>query len=185
MIRINVVGELSDVARAALKYHAEHRAKSYGDRNPGLGKMVNCGNPGCVLGRHRGAVVHADLTYSTARYELDAETGLQLPEDEKTILIAPKTRNGIIGAAHFKGKRVLHHRHPRTLEAKDVTNELFDADLEFAESFPNYQPDITRSVREAIRIINTRLQKRARKAQKAADLSRRINRGLANPGSRL
>ena len=184
MIRINVVGELSEVAKATLRYHAEHYAKSYSERNPGLGKMTRCGNPGCVLGRHRSAVVHADLTYSTAHYELDAETGLQLPEDEKTILIAPKTRNGLMGAARFKG-RILQHRHPRTLEAKQLADELFDADLEFAESFPNYQPDITHSVREAIRIINTRLQKRARKAQKAADLSRRINRGLANPGLRL
>jgi hypothetical protein len=188
MIKINVVGELSDLSKAFLQYHKEHFAKSYSERNPEIGKMVNCSHPGCAHPhRHRASLKHDDLVYSTPRYELDEETGLPKAEDEKRILIAPPTRNGIVGAAAFKGKRIRPHLHPRTLEAKQRTDDMFAEDVAFAESLPapNFQPDITQCVREAIKCINNRIRKAAKKARKQAQLSRRINLGLAVPGSRL
>src|SRR5271170_2354996 len=102
MIRINVLGTLqTDIARALKDF----RARSFSERNMHLGKMINCNHPSCTLRRHRAAVKHADLVYSTPRYELDEETGLQKAEEEKRILIAPQTRNGIVGAARFAKQR--------------------------------------------------------------------------------
>lgn len=187
MIRINVLGAVSEAQIAIAKFVNEHRAKSVYERNLELGKMINCGNPGCVLGRHRSSIVHADLVYSTPHYDLDEETGLQKPQDEKRVLIAPQTRNGIVGAARFAKQRFHPHRHPRTLEVKQRAEEMFAEDVEFAESLPNpsFQPDMTPCVRAAIKIVNTRLRSKARRARKQTQLSRRINAGLAVPGSRL
>lgn len=184
MIRINVVGTLSDVQLATIKFAQEHHAKSFSERNPELGRMINCSHPGCTTHRHRATVVHEDLVYATPHYDLDEETGLQKPQEEKRILIAAQTRKGILGAARFAHQRFHPHRHPRTLEVAQLTKELFAVDEEFAESFPNYQPDITQSVREAINIVNTRLRRKVKRARKQTQLSRRINAGLTRPGAR-
>lgn len=188
MIKINVRGVLTDTQHATIKFVNEHRAKSYSERNPDVGKMINCSHPGCAHPhRHRVTLKHNDLVYSTPRYELDEAIGLEKAEDDKRILIAPPTRNGIAGAAAFKGKRILIHRHPRTLEVKQLTEAMFAEDVEFSESLPspNFQPDITACVRQAIKIVNNRLRSKAKKARKQAQLSRRINLGLAVPGARV
>ncbi len=187
MIRINVLGTPSEVQEAIRGAVLARRARSYADRNPEIGRMINCADPSCVLGRHRDTVIHADLVYSTPHYDLDEETGLQKPEEEKRILIAPATRNGIMGAARFARQRFLSHRHPRTLEVKQRTEEMFAEDVEFADSCPSlsFQPDITACVREAIKIVNNRLRLKRERARAQAKLSRRINWGLAKPGARI
>lgn len=188
MIKINVLGTFTDTQLATIKFMKEHRAKSYSERNPDAGKMINCSHPGCAHPhRHRVTLKHNDLVYSTPRYELDEATGLEKAEDDKRILIAPPTRNGIAGAAGFKGRRILPHRHPRTLEVKQLAYDMFAEDVAFNESLPlpDFQPDITACVREAMKIVNNRLRSRAKKARKQAQLSRRINLGLANPGARV
>lgn len=188
MIRINVLGTLQTEVAQALK---DFRARSFSERNKHLGKMINCNHPSCTQHRHRASVKHEDLVYSTPHYDLDEETGLQKSEDEKRILIAPATRNGIVGAARFAKQRFHPHRHPRTLEAKQCADELFAEDVAFAESVEKdtpllaFQPDITACVRESIKTINDRLILKRKRARMQTQLSRRINRGLATPGARI
>ena len=188
MIRINVLGTLQTDVAQALK---DFRARSFSERNPQLGKMINCNHPSCTQHRHRASVKHEDLVYSTPHYDLDEETGLQKSEDEKRILIAPATRNGIVGAARFANQRFRPHRHPRTLEVKQRTNDMFAEDVEFAEqvakSAPElaFQPDITACVRLAIRAVNDRLKLKRKRARLQTQLSRRINAGLAKAGARI
>lgn len=184
MIRINVLGTLQTDVAQALK---DFRARSFSERNPQLGKMINCNHPSCTQHRHRASVKHEDLVYSTPHYDLDEETGLQKSEDEKRILIAPATRNGIVGAARFANQRFRPHRHPRTLEVAQRTDDMFAEDVKFAESlpFPNFQPDITACVRAAIKAVNDRLKLKRKRARLQTQLSRRINAGLAKAGARI
>ena len=168
------------------------RSKSFTDRNPYLGKMINC----YVCGNRHYSSKVCEPVYATHDRHGDPYF-----EDESPLVIDPRNatdpivqRNAIFGASPFKGKRILPHRHPVTLEILNRAYETFDEHVEFliemnaifglSEGEIEEQPDMTVHVRNARAFVFDRIDRKTRKAQRQADISRRINRGLAKPGAR-
>ena len=185
MIRINV--QSADIlARNKMIADAVNaiRAKSFTDRNPHLGIMINC--VGCG---HR----HYSSQVCKLRYATHDRHGDPYFEDESPLVINPEDadnpisqRNAIFGTAAFARKRLRPHLHPLVNEILHRANEGFNEEVETREFFflNGMQPDVTVHVRSAKEIMLGRRDRKSRKAQRQADVSRRINRGLAAPGSR-
>ncbi len=127
MIKINVFNQ-SDfdmliVKRAADAFFAERETKSFSERHPELGKMVNC----YVCGtRHRSARVCVP-TYAVIPGETDEQ-------GQPVFRIASQyTRKGVMGAKSVKG-RILKHRNARGLQVLERATILFRQDI---VSFPS------------------------------------------------
>ena len=127
MIKINVFNQ-SDfdmliVKRAADAFFAERETKSFSERHPELGKMVNC----YVCGtRHRSARVCVP-TYAVIPDEMDEQ-------GQPVFRIASQyTRKGVYGAKNFKG-RILKHRNAWGLQVLERATIIFRQDI---ASFPS------------------------------------------------
>lgn len=148
--------------------------RSFSGRHPELGKMIKC--PVCRL-RHRDAI-KCGQRFTELYIEEDLETGIKTT----VFALAPQTRNGIVGAAQFKGKRI--HPHPNRTKLMFIER--------VREVFPTKVPDDQKEFQDALKlarkIVGRQLRKEARqeakKYRRQQDISRRINRGLASPGSR-
>lgn len=123
---------------AVVAFNRSQYAKSYSERHPELSKMFNC--TGCGH-HHNGA--KCELQYSVGRWDPD-----------KKVLIAPKTRKGVLGAAMFARRRFLPHRNQKTLLTIHIAKEMFLA----AEKNLGKQPDPSRTIRDAIRLVRGRRQ---------------------------
>jgi len=113
MIKINLFNQ-DDYDRLLLKrvidaYHAERRVKSFSQRHPELGRMVNC--QVCNL-RHRASRVCVPV-YST-------ELG-NLNEQGVRVLSTKKQK---FGAAAFKG-RIIKHRNAWGLQVLERATSIF------------------------------------------------------------
>ena len=162
MIRINL---LSKVDKAMIAARLAIYNRPFSERHPELGKMVNCA---ICDRRHRDSIICIPK-YATGRYA------------PYRVMIAPDTKGGILGRAQFKGKRIKQHHKKGALQLVQLTQTLF----------PQYEVYITDPVecmklarRDAARILKDK-RARVRKFTRAQqDIARRINVGLARPGSR-
>lgn len=165
MVKINVFNQ-DDYNRLLLKrvvdaYNAEREVKSFSDRHPELGRMVNCAV--CNL-RHRASRVCVPV-YSTELGHLN-EQGVRVPS----------TKRQALGAASFKG-RILKHRNAWGLQVLELATILF----RFRRASP-YMTEISDEVmgKECLsRSLNLKRARRAasRKAKlKISKRSRRVNR---------
>lgn len=135
------------------------RAKSFTDRNPHLGKMINC-----VVCSHR----HYSYKVCELRYATHDRHGDPYFEDGSPLVIDPKNadnpismRNAIYGAAPFKRKRLRPHLSQKTLLILHRASEAFNEELEYLESTEDddietrelfdeiRQPDVTKHIRAA------------------------------------
>lgn len=134
MIQINLLSK-RDKAMIAARLAIYNR--SFSERNPALGKMVNCD---ICDRRHRDSIICVPK-YATGRYA------------PHTVMIAPDTVGGIVGRAQFKGRRRKQHHKARALQLVQLTQKLY----------PQYEAYITDPVecmklarRDAARILKTR-----------------------------
>lgn len=148
--------------------------RSFSGRHPELGKMIKC--QVCRL-RHRDAI-KCTQRFTELYIEEDLETGVKTT----VFAVAPQTRNGIVGAAQFKGKRLRPHPNRSKLMFIERVREIFPTTV------PNDQKEFQDALKLARKIVGRQLRKEARleakKHRRQQDVSRRINRGLASPGSR-
>ncbi len=103
-------------AIASIQALAEIRGRSFSGRHPELGKMIKC----AICSRRHRSSIKCEQKFKELHIEEDLETG------EKEIIYAtvPKTRNGIVGAAAFKGKRLKPHPNRRMLQFIELVREL-------------------------------------------------------------
>ena len=158
-----VPGE-STVSDAIAKYRKEHAEKSFSQRHPELGKMVNC--QFCSR-RHRSSIV-CQQVFTTV---------VNCGPNEKTVepRLAPKTRRGVNGAQAFAKKRINPHFSNKRLELVQLTQDLF----------PKYFPRIEEPEKamkaargEAQAILSRKSRARRRVIVKQQDISRKANRSL-------
>jgi hypothetical protein len=180
MIKINMLDSVDPKQKSLqaqiAKFVNERRAKSYTDRNPHLGKMYKC----AVCGNR-----HYSTKVCTPVYATHDKEGDPYFEDESPLIASQSTMKGVVGAASVAKRRFRPHRHPLTLELLQLTNLFFDiATLRSEIKGGLNQPDITRSVDKAADILRFKFRARRKRAQRQTDVSRRINAGLARPGTR-
>ena len=187
MIRINLLTpEQAKLLAATAKFYQSQRSRPFSERHPELGKMINC----VVCDRRHRSSVKCEPMYAVGQYD-----------PEKKVLIAPKTRKGIVGAAAFAKKRIRPHRNAITLQVLERANRLFDAAvlragkdlppvierIEYTppEHMPSWQPDMARYTRQAFQEIREKREVRRRIKRQQQQVARGINFGLVTPGTRL
>jgi hypothetical protein len=150
------------VADAVKKFREEHAEKSFSQRHPELGKMLNC--QFCSR-RHRSSI-DCQQVFTTV---------VNRGPSERTVIAreAPRTRRGVNGAQAFAKKRLLPHHSHRLLELVQLTQNLF----------PKYFPRIaepekaTKAARgEAQAILSRKSRLHRRIVQTQQDESRKANR---------
>lgn len=139
------------------------RSRSFAARHPELGKMINC--QVCDR-RHRASVVCKPV------YTKDSNG-----EDWTT----PETRKGVYGAKTFAKRRFLPHHSKKLLQLVQLTQDLFP---QFQPNFAKPEDAMKYTRTEAQRILKKQRSAKAKTVRRQQQLSRRINRGLANPGNR-
>lgn len=160
MIRINLLTpEQAELVAQVAWFYRVSRIKSYSERHPELGKMVDC----WVCDRRHRSSIKCEPQYSVNRWT-------------KEVMIAPKTRKGVNGAAQFKGKRILPHRNQMTQLVTARANALFNAAVERAGQV--WQPDFARYVRQALQEIRAKREARRYLKHQQQKTARRINFGL-------
>jgi len=173
MIKINLFNQ-DDYNRLLLKrvvdaYHAEREVKSFSQRHPELGRMVNC--QVCNL-RHRASRVCVPV-YST-------ELG-NLNEQGVRVLSTKKQK---FGAAAFKG-RIIKHRNAWGLQVLERATLIFRVrdDRRFTpapgESFFDMSPEAQKSRKEYEESLGKQCLSRAlneKRAERAADRKVRMTR---------
>lgn len=184
--------------------------RSFSARHPELGKMIKCqfcgrrhretqqlythGAEGVSRASKFVGNVLCEQRFAESHIEEDVETGEQTVAYRMTPL---KTMKQNVGSAAFKGKRRTRRGNQRGLQLVELTQELF----------PKYETMVSVTVENGIRTTRLRfanpheamvaargeaaaILRRGRKVQAKQKrdqqkLSRRINRGLGNPGSRV
>jgi hypothetical protein len=106
-----------------------------------LGKMANCR----VCGRRHRSSIKCEQKFVELYIEEDLETG------EKTTVYAtaPQTKNGLVGAAAFKGKRLKPHPNRRMLAFIELVRELLPD--EYSEE------DLAKARKKARRVLSQKL----------------------------
>lgn len=140
-IRINVLTSTPSPAEqkaTAKKQELDAAVRAFERTN---GKMFNC--IGCGH-RHNGA-----------KCELQYHIGRKGRPMAGQVLIAPKTRKGVLGAVAFNKKRFRPHRNQKTLLTIQTAKEILHA---FETNYPGQQPDPSRVIRDAIRVARGRRQ---------------------------
>ena len=156
--------------------------RSFSERNPELGKMVNCKVCGT---RHRvnERKCEQKFTYSVGDYELfrEDENGELVP-DYRTCMRPNErqTKRQVAGAAAFKGKRLKSHHSKVQLQFIERTRKVFlelgfDPDEKDKEVF---EKNLQRARVLAAREIRRERELNDRRIRIEQDLSRRINKGL-------
>ena len=123
--------------RAVEQFERSQYLRPANTRNPETKKIkcVGCG--------HRHPAPLCPLQYHIGRYD-----------PEKRVLIAPKTRRGVLGAAAFAKRRFRPHRNQKTLLTIHIAQEMYDNYLDWVNaSVQQKQPDPSRVVRDAIRAV--------------------------------
>ncbi|VVB50897.1 Uncharacterised protein [uncultured archaeon] len=180
--------ELEQATKLAL---GQITGRSFSDRNPGLGKMVNCPYHGF---RHRalefGGPCKQTFTYTVNGHEIfreekDTDGGVTLVPDYRTALNSDtrQTLRQVIGAAQFSKKRRHPHRSRAKLMLIERTRKVFD-ELEFDLDAPKeqFEKDLQRARVLAARRIRKERRLKSRAARRMQDHANRVNRGLISPG---
>ena len=154
----------SAVQAAIEKFRTDFKKKSYAQRHPELGKMMNCL---ICLTRHRSSVVCVQK-FATGTHD-------PAPEGEKTLLVAAQTRKGILGSKQFKGKRVNPHHSHKLLRLVQLTQSLFPEYYPVKHEEPKKAMKAAR--RKALRLLIQVDNKIRKSARDMKSDSRRINRG--------
>lgn len=151
------------------------RARSYSQRHPELGKMINC--PVCNR-RHNGK--QCEAKYAPLHEEEDLETG----EVTKVYrMAAQNTRKGVLGAAVFAKKRFHPHLNRRKTLFIERVRKLFGEGT-FNEESPEFKRALNIARRTAKEQLGRERRSRANARRHMQNVSRRINRGLLPAGSR-
>lgn len=174
--------ELEPVVKAAIeKFHEERRHKTFSERHPELGRMINCQ----VCSRRHRESIKCVQNFKYLYTLEDTETG------EKTDVFATATPHGekptyrqMIGAAVFKGKRRRPHPNAKNLQLIERTHQLY-GNFEFDPKSEQDQADLKTARTQANRELRKNRKLRNRNIRRQEKLSRRINYGLASPGSRI
>ena len=166
-------------AEAATK---EIQGRSFSGRHPELGKMINCQ----VCGeRHRKEERKCVQKFKELWIDEDLETG----ELTKVVATVPlhnqSPRNPlktIFGAAQYKGKRKRHRPTVKERRLVEMTRTLYPA-FEGIASEEQKQMEMARKLARVVLKQLYRIKANRRNAQQ--QLSRKINRGTALPGTQL
>jgi hypothetical protein len=192
MIRINVLRSLGGqrsydaMIAAVAKFADEREIKSFSDRNPELGKMINC----YVCGnRHRAARVCVPVYAKHKTETAQAEDGSIVPAP---IMAAQNTRKGFYGAQKFKRQQILRHRNQWGLQVLERATKHYRAEMSFYPSITVDKEDATSEEKKSNQEFRDKIGKqslsralnelRAARAQRRRTLflitreSRRINR---------
>lgn len=189
MIKINVLSPEDRAANAAFAalndaiaaFEEERRFKSFSERHPELGKMINCQ---VCSSRHREHERKCEqrFTYTVDGFEyfVDDENGNKVP-DYRTA-IRPGERPTVkqqIGRAAFAKKRF--HPHPSKIKLQFIERTRlvfarlgFDVDSDKA----TFEKNLQRARVVAAREIRREREISDREYRRQADQSRRINAGL-------
>ena len=161
--------EKFDVKEAVAKALEAIRKKSFAERHPELGKMLNC--PVCSR-RHRGAICAPK--YAQGRVGSMTE-GIDL-------IASQKTARGVMGASRFAKKRFHPHPSKRKLQLVQRTQEMYFLNEPY---FTDAQACMEESRDMAQRQLKKERNRKERRTQKIQQLSRRINAGLIPGGTRV
>jgi len=154
------------ISQAIAKFRADHAGKTFSQRHPELGKMLNC--PFC-LRRHRSMIV-CQQVFTTV---------VNRGPNERTVIerLAPRTRRGVNGAQAFAKKRINPHYSSKRLELVQLTQDLFPKYFGWnTTKTPEEAMRAARGEAQAILFRKSRLA-RSKKVQQQHE-SRQINRGL-------
>ncbi len=153
------------VADAVAKFREDFVFKSYSERHPEIGKMVNC--PVC-LRRHRG-IIKCEQQFATGTHD-------PAPEGEKVVLIANQnTRKGVYGAAQFAKKRVRPHHSAALLQLVELTQQLFS---KYYPRISDPEKAMQAARGEALQILRRKRRAFRQVRNNQQYESRRINRSL-------
>lgn len=139
------------VTDAIQKFRDDYEHKSYSQRHPELGKMVNCRI--CGL-RHRSIQVC----------------------QQRIIVSVPQTRKGIYGAAAFAKKRVRPHHSHRLLRIVETTQNLFPK--YYPDQIKDAEKAMLAARGEAVKTLVKAEKKQRKVVRQRQQESRKINRGL-------
>lgn len=183
-----VTQEVTDLIEKAL---GDIRGRSFSGRNPELGKMIKCQ----VCSRRHRAPLDKDGNPQTTceqRFvvkhylqEFNEETqtwGEEVPVLAQT---SQKTRNGVIGTKPFKGKRINPHPSKIKLLFVEKTRKAFEY-LRFDLDGPKEEVQANLHKARQLAAMWIRIERKldTKDRNHMQQTSRRINRGLATPGSR-
>lgn len=158
------------------------KAGSFRERHPELGKLINCQ----VCGQRHWASKVCHQRFAVQFIEEDVETG------ERTNVYATAvphhakhpTVNQVIGAAIFKGKRRKPHVSAKKLRFIEKVRKLMTGVAVDLES-EDFKSMLNQARHMAAREISREDEAKAIRLRLQQDLSRRINRGLATPGTQI
>ena len=190
MIKINVLHSMIDpvLRQAATEFEKQRAGKSFSERYPELGKMINC----YVCGlRHRAAKVCTPV-YATSKTEtVEAEDGSIVPAP---MMASQLTRKGVYGAKQFARQRILKHRNRWSLMVLDRATQYYRKEMSFYPSIVVDKEDATdeekksnqefrdkigkQALSRALNILRAARTARRRTLFKITRESRRINRGV-------
>ena len=167
-----------ELQKAIDKFRADHKNKSFSQRNLALGKMINCA---VCDRRHRSSQV------CVQRFAVNKKTNQTMelrPPDGLTDL----TKFQVLGRKQFAGKRINPHYSKKRLQLIQRVIELYPHHEGIWPTMHGKPAELVamhmarREAREAL--SRERNEKRSQK-QSAQHRSRRINRGLLQGNSRI
>jgi hypothetical protein len=162
----------AEIAKEVKEFEEKYREKSFSERNPALGKMINC--QFCDR-RHR-SVIQCEQKFALDENEAP-RTGANIPGQ-----YPHQTRRGALGVMdNTKGKRVLPHHSHKLLQLVQLTQDMFPAEQPF---WPTPVEAMRRARTLAGRILRKKARLIANLRRRRQHVSRAINRGLAVSGSR-
>jgi hypothetical protein len=164
----NSVSEL--VQQAIEKFREDFKHRSFSQRNPDLGKMVNC--QVCNL-RHRSS----QICHQRHVVEL-------VPPDGLTEL----TKFQVLGRKQFSGKRINPHYSKKRIQLVQRTIELYPLHDGIWPGGHGLTPEVMAmhmARREALEGLQRERNERRSQKTSAQHRSRRINRGLLQGNARV
>jgi hypothetical protein len=155
--------------------------RTFSERHPELGKMVNCAVCGT---RHRQNERKCEQVFTSriGDYELfrENEKGELVPDYRTCIEPGTKpTKRQVVGAAAFAKKRLKQHPSKIKLLLIQKTRRIFEEHhFELDGTKEQFEKNLQRARVLAAREIRREREFADRKVRRQQDLSRRINRGL-------
>ena len=156
---------IPELAAAVAKFEEQQRLKSFSERHPDLGKMIDCRLCGR---RHR----EGDPLAKESRAHGEQKFGdVEIPSRSVT----------------FKKQRINPHHNDKVRRFVRLTKKIFDEDIApyFHAETPEEQENLVRRAQRRAAHILRKFSIKPRIARKhTQDVSRRVNRGLLPGGSR-
>ena len=156
---------IPELAAAVAKFEEQQRLKSFSERHPDLGKMIDCRLCGR---RHR----EGDPLAKESRAHGEQKFGdVEIPSRSVT----------------FKKQRINPHHNDKVRRFVRLTKKIFDEDIApyFHAETPEEQENLVRRAQRRAAHILRKFWIKPRIARKhTQDVSRRVNRGLLPGGSR-